>query len=404
MGTDYRQIAAGAASAINLTASLVTIVTAAAGIATIALSLLAQPAIAIGAGVVTLVGGLALATRRVGAAALRARSNARVAPLLRSALVAVADDARELALRDPSRGAPSSDALAGWRPHLAAVDRALRRMDLQQDCLTYLLWLVAEARRSAEALRLRIEDGQPWRDEWLVQRDRLSLLGCILLGEAERRGIRDVTASFAGNPHLEAPTGYGDRTMTAANDVALRGAPAFPSDPAFARCTPAVRGAAPAAPARRTPDDAAPFDSPSAMAAVGAVAVAAGIVASFLVGSWAAFWLIGAFTSTSAAFAWIPVASAVAAAWWALAYAVAALIGDASYSWVPVGELEDAVLHLDLAAATSAPVLSAVVAWWAALAAAAVARWLGGQEDLVAGFTFTVVTLIASVRVVGSQA
>lgn len=82
-------------------------------------------------------------------------------------------------------------------------------------------------------------------------------------------------------------------------------------------------------------------------------------------GSWAAFWLVAAFASASPAYEWAPAAAAAAAAWWAVAYAAAALFGGASCASVALAEPEDAVLHLDLAAASGAPVLSAMVAWWA---------------------------------------
>jgi hypothetical protein len=94
----------------------------------------------------------------------------------------------------------------------------------------------------------------------------------------------------------------------------------------------------------------------------------------------------------------------LASAGWTIAYAATAVFGGVSYAWAALGELEEAVLHLDPAAASAAPVLSAVVAWWAAFAVGAAAQALGGQPAIAAATTFAIVNVVAALRLIASRA
>ena len=403
VGNGHSQAVNRSVAAINLAASFVTLVPVVGAVGLIVLSVLQQPAVALAAALLTALAGLVVIGRRALVVGVRARSNARTAPLLRAALVAIAEASRDLALRDPARGAPSADAMAVWSPRLGAVDRALRRVDFEQECLSYLIWLIAEVRRASEALRKSAGSGRPWRDEWLVVRDRVSLLACLLVGEANRRGAKDISTSFAGNPFLNPPADYGDRTMTAANDSALRGAPPFPTDRAFSPCTPERRGGWTD---RVRPDSPLSFDQEDrrGLAIAKGVAVTVAVVGSYLLGTVIAFWLVAIFTAADPSYAWTPAATIVACMAWPLVYATTAVLGGVSYTWAAWSELEDAVLHLDAGAASGAPILSAVVAWWAAIAVGAGVGALGGQPEVAAAVAFGLVNALAALRLIASRA
>lgn len=404
MGRERDRAIARGIQALNVTASIFTLLPFVAAVGAVVLTVLQQPAVALLAALLTGVLCVSLIGRRAAHAGAQRLSNARIAPLLRAALVSVVEAGRVVGYHDPARGAPSSTALTAWSPNLSAVDRVLRRADFEQELLTYLLWLVAELRRASVALSQAAAGERSWRDEWLVVRERLAVLGCLLVAEAKRREIKDVVRSFAGNPHITRPGEYGDRTMTAANDIAMRGAPPFPADAALTRC-------APDAVVKVDRARGLPVVTPSIgrdpMRAIQIVIAAGGafvVFAAYPIGSAIAFWLMRVFGLLPPSYEWVATALAIASLWWVLAYGATALVGGVSFGWAAWSQLEDAVLHFDPAAASAAPILNAVVSWWSATAVGFLAGWAGGQPETAAAIAFLMVNLVAGIRLVTSRA
>ncbi len=137
--------------------------------------------------------------------------------------------------------------LRAWHPHLDSTRRLQEQLSLPQALTGYLIWLTAELRRQdtrfCEALRRfeTVDGGSPpvvdfndARDQWWMLVERLQVLAELVIAEAVRRGLRDVATSFAGLRWLAPlPGPVNARMMTDANDHAMRGAPPWPTDPAY---------------------------------------------------------------------------------------------------------------------------------------------------------------------------
>jgi len=145
MGGESRKKRGRLVAAINATASVITVVQYSSVVGAALFAWLQQPVAALAAAALAGAVTLLLLGKRVASVGYRVRRNQRAEPLLRAALVSVAEAGRIVASRDPARGFPSADALRDWNPELGTVDRILRRVDLEASMLAYLLWLLAYA-------------------------------------------------------------------------------------------------------------------------------------------------------------------------------------------------------------------------------------------------------------------
>ena len=349
------------------------------------------------------VAGLAAwSLRRAARATIQARDNRRVEPLLRAALVGIVESRRAIDALGPARGAPATARARAWSPALGPLDRFLRRTGLAAEPLAYLLWLAAEAREATTRLHDRIDRNESWFDEWLVVRERLSVLGCLLLAEADARRMTGVAQSFSGNPWLAAPAGYGPRAMTAANDRALRGAPAFPTASAYAACRPVSRDEA-TQPSAKAPQAPVSPESRPRLTEVALRAVTAALSAmAFPVGTLFAFWILAVAGVHAVVYPWMSWAAIAAGLFWVLVYASTAVVTGGSPTWIAMDQLFQAVSHLDVRALMASPVLNAVAIWPAALAFGQLAALSGAAREPVVGLTFLVVNVVVALRLVAS--
>lgn len=178
-----------------------------------------------------------------------------VAQTFRAALFELTEACRFWISRDPARGAPSAVRLRGWAARFERSRQLVSAVDLPAELVAYLAWIVGEIEEqngrfqtlldqvtvNADATTGKLEAAR-WRDDWWVMIDRLQTLACLVRVEAERRGLAAVAAAYWGNPYLAPLAGAPDeRVLLEANDVALRAAPRFPSDPAYTGCAAPAR-------------------------------------------------------------------------------------------------------------------------------------------------------------------
>ena len=380
-----------ASAAINLLASLVALVPVFGGVLAWALGAGLVPAVglalAIGAGA-----GCAFALRRVAQRGARILANRQAEPTFRAALIAVVEARRAIDAADPSRGAPAAVAALRWTPKLGPIDRILRRVSLPRDVTSYLVWLRAEVAAATERMHDRITQTQLWRDEWLVVRYRLWTLGCILLADARRRRMMGLLQSFAGNPWMLPPAGYGSAAGTRINDEGLRGAPPLPGGVEFADC----RGGTP-------PRVDAPAMIVEASGWRETTAPSLALVGLYIAASWFAFAVLAAIGLPPEGVALAPFLTIAAAVVWAATYALAAAIIGGSPGSIAISQLFDAVTGLDLLAALSAPGLSAALAWYGALALGVVAAQVGATRETATAAAFIVLTLVPCARLLAAS-
>jgi hypothetical protein len=192
---------------------------------------------------------LALETRQ---ARLETR-NADDRRILRTALTEHLNNLRMWVAHDPARGEPSIEWLRGATPRLDALQSMTHQLDLPADLVPYLVWLMG----TIDELWTQIDLTLNWPvgpngtltvnwerlpNEWRVMVERLQVAAALIAGEARRRGFDDIAAPYDLSPWV-IPLTWEEhgREMMSANDSALRGAPPFPADAAFAGSAPGAR-------------------------------------------------------------------------------------------------------------------------------------------------------------------
>jgi hypothetical protein len=208
-------------------------------------------------------GWVALATFALGLATLwlgwqtrQARVDARNdddRQVLRSALAEQLDNCRMWVTRDPARGEPSFDWLRRAEPRLDALQSLIYRLDLQADLVPYLVWLIGTVDEWWTQIDHTLNTptgpvGTPRVDqhrlpnEWRVMVERLQVAAALVAGEARRRGFDDLGGPYDKSPWV-VPHQWEEhgRYMMSLTDIASRGAPPFPADPAFAGTAPSAR-------------------------------------------------------------------------------------------------------------------------------------------------------------------
>lgn len=178
------------------------------------------------------------------------------AQTFRAALFELTEACRFWISRDPARGAPSAVRLRGWAARFERSRQLVSAVDLPAELVAYLAWIVGEIEEengrfqtlldqvtvNADATPTAQLEATRWRDDWWVVIDRLQTLACLVRAEAERRGLAAVAAAYRDVPYLTPLAGAPDeRVLLEANDVALRAAPRFPSDPGYAGCAAPAR-------------------------------------------------------------------------------------------------------------------------------------------------------------------
>ncbi len=178
------------------------------------------------------------------------------AQTFRAALFELTEACRFWVSRDPVRGAPSAARLRGWAAPFERTRQLVSDVDLPAEFVAYLAWIIGEIEEENGRFQALLDqvganavatptpqlEATRWRDDWWVVIDRLQTLACLVRAEAERCGLAAVAASYQGNPYLAPLAGASDeRVLLEANDVALRAAPRFPSDPAYTGCAAPAR-------------------------------------------------------------------------------------------------------------------------------------------------------------------
>jgi hypothetical protein len=181
--------------------------------------------------------------------------------LLQSALIEQSDNCRAVAACDPARGRGVLRPLAEFRPRIQCFDEMLGALQISGDLASYLVWVRSEA--TGDASKLSAALGNPWGDlaevataeeirSQAVLLDRLQTMTALVGCEARRRGFPDLASPLDWAPWM-AVRRWPDRgrELMAASDGAMRGAPRFPKDRAFASASPEARDRAGAATEKR---------------------------------------------------------------------------------------------------------------------------------------------------------
>jgi hypothetical protein len=135
------------------------------------------------------------------------------------------------------------------------VRNLLNTEQFPPELLGYLLWSVSHLERTNEgfqaslrAVKDNTSGARVDRDKWWGIVDRLQVITCLLIAEARRRGLSDIVETFEGNTWLvPLPGGEREREIAESQNPGRFGAPPWPTDPAYAACSPAQRDGAAAA-------------------------------------------------------------------------------------------------------------------------------------------------------------
>jgi len=165
----------------------------------------------------------------------------------RAALFEQLDNCRLWLSHPPDRGVAMLEYMQGRAPKFEAVEALLGAVDLPSDLAAYVVWLVAETRDVHGQFDKRLTPPiiaddllrpDKFRDEWWVLVDRIQVLASLLQVAAEKRGLRGVLPP--NSRWLRPLPGPAEgRTLTEANDLAMRGAPPWPAG--FEKAKPAKR-------------------------------------------------------------------------------------------------------------------------------------------------------------------
>lgn len=185
----------------------------------------------------------------------------------RAALVEALDNCRWWS-EDPAQSVERAMKLAGHEARFPALERFLADVNLPAPVLHRLVWMVGATReRVGEVARLAREAQVPGiigyyaeragrdvgysqealaslRDEWLIAIDQLQTILCMVRCESRRQGFADVAEGFSGSKWLVPKVMAVGRLSDEVASVHSLNAPPFPSDVAYAECSPGVRDAA----------------------------------------------------------------------------------------------------------------------------------------------------------------
>ena len=175
----------------------------------------------------------------------------RVRVALRAALAEQLENGRRWHRCDPNRGDAALQSLRVAGPSFDVTTRLLSVVDLPPEFAAYLLWLMGDTRRAWDALRGLLDLVAPAdgsvptvspnnsnvRSDWKLIIERLQVMSCLLAAEASRRGY-DADAAIVDQLRWELPEVWAERMRfsTKLSEVMYLDAPAFPSDPAYAKC------------------------------------------------------------------------------------------------------------------------------------------------------------------------
>ena len=213
--------------------------------------------------VALMTGALAAATFWLAWEARKARREARrddERRILRAALAEQLDNCRAWAASDPARGEPAFRNLQGATPRLVSVAAVIDHLDLPPDVVAYLIWLTSTIGDHWGRIEQQVdllarlhggsvdqERASRLTDDWRAMLERLQVLAALTAAEARRRGLDDVARPHDVVPWTVVPMRPERSRELTAIDEQGRGAPRFPSDPAFANVRPEARDLAGAA-------------------------------------------------------------------------------------------------------------------------------------------------------------
>lgn len=209
-------------------------------------------------------GTLALAAATI-ALILDARSGRRgqqiesEAASFRAALIEQLENCRYWKSNSPQVSPTALLQLVDWTPCFDELMTLLGTVSIPGDVVAYLIWLTAHYKIHHQqnlqkplniVKTLGISKVQSQMDEisqhWRDQLGFLQEIECLLVAEANRRGLTDVAEAFCPDadwlPWLKPMPGpQQERGAIEQDRKNYKGAPPWPTDPAYAQCSPWVR-------------------------------------------------------------------------------------------------------------------------------------------------------------------
>lgn len=168
----------------------------------------------------------------------------------RAALIEQIENCRHWYSHNPTGGAPAVVFLRNWEPSFGELTHLLGSVDMPGELTAYLVWLTADTRFRNGLLqnefRVLAPDIPRVQDIWNVELDRLQAVASLLHAETERRKLEDVANAFDPTarwlPWLKPRIRPSEFVVTAElSDETYFGAPPWPSDPAYKKCSVAER-------------------------------------------------------------------------------------------------------------------------------------------------------------------